>query len=73
MDDGARLPATFDEWEETAKRHVASAAANGIEIQPIIVDPEEFLAFCKVEDFEGRGGAERAHFAIARGAMGRTS
>jgi hypothetical protein len=67
MDDGARLPRTFDEWERTAKSQVASAAANGITIEPVILDPEEFLAFCKAENFRKRGSAERAHFAVARG------
>jgi hypothetical protein len=43
MDDGNRLPLTFDEWERVAEDQLATAAANGIEIKPVILEPEKFL------------------------------
>jgi hypothetical protein len=43
MDDGDKFPKTFDEWERTAKRRLASAAAAGVTIEPVILDPGEFL------------------------------
>src|SRR6266496_2225290 len=66
MDDGDKLPRTFDEWEKTAKGQLTDAAANGITIKPVILDPEEFLAFCKRENHAKRGSRERALFAISR-------
>jgi transcriptional antiterminator RfaH len=42
MDDGDKFPKTFDEWERTAKRRLASAAAAGVTIEPVILDPGEF-------------------------------
>jgi len=65
MDDGDRLPPTFDEWERVAKDHLARVAANGIEIKPVILEPEKFLAYCKGQNFHGRGSKERSMFAIA--------
>jgi hypothetical protein len=66
MDDGQRFPPTFEEWERTAKSRLASAAAAGISIEPVILDPDEFLAFCKRENHAGRGSRERGMFAISR-------
>jgi hypothetical protein len=65
MDDGDRLPPTFDEWERVANDQLATAAANGIEIKPVIVEPEKFLAYCKGQNFHGRGSKERSMFAVA--------
>jgi hypothetical protein len=65
MDDGAKLPRTFDEWEQTAKSQLASAAAAGVVIKPVILEPEQFLAFCKREKHARRGHRERSRFAIA--------
>lgn len=64
MDDGDRLPLTFDEWERVAEDQLATAAANGIEIKPVILEPEKFLAYCKGQNY-GRGSKERSTFAVA--------
>jgi hypothetical protein len=64
MDDGDRLPPAFDEWERTAKEQLSQAAANGVTITPVVLDPDKFLAYCKEKNLSGRGGAERAAFAI---------
>jgi hypothetical protein len=66
MDDRDVLPRTFDEWERTAKEQLAELAARGIEITPVIVDPDEFLAYCEREKLSRRGNRERGMFAIAR-------
>jgi hypothetical protein len=65
MDDGDRLPPTFDEWERVAKDDLERAAANGIEIKPVILESEKFLAYCKGRNFDGRGSKERSMFAVA--------
>jgi dihydropteroate synthase len=62
MDDGDKSK-TFDEWERTAKRRLASAAAAGVTIEPVILDPGEFLVYCKAKNFSERGDRERNMFA----------
>lgn len=66
MDDGYKMPLTFDEWEKTAKRQMADAAKLGFTINPIILNSEEFAAFCRNKKIP-RGSKERALFAIERG------
>jgi hypothetical protein len=41
-------------------------AKAGITIKPVIIDPDQFLAYCKGENFSQRGSRERNMFAIAR-------
>jgi hypothetical protein len=65
MDDGNKLPKTFDEWEGVAKHQVADAAKHGIVITPVILEPDKFLAYCKEKNLQGRGSKERSMFAIA--------
>jgi hypothetical protein len=62
MDDAEQFPETFDEWEKIAKRRLASAAAAGVTIEPVILDPAEFLAYCKAKNFSERGDRERNMF-----------
>ena len=64
-DDGNKFPKTFDEWERKAKRRLASAAAAGVPIQRVILDPVEFLTYCKAKNFSARGDRERNMFARA--------
>ena len=59
MDDGSKFPKTFDEWERKANRRLASAAAAGVPIQPVILDPSEFLTYYKAKNFSARGDRER--------------
>jgi hypothetical protein len=65
MDDVDQFPETFDEWEKTAKRRLASAAAAGVSIQPVMLDAGEFLAYCKAKNLSARGDHERNMFARA--------
>jgi hypothetical protein len=58
MDDADQFPETFDEWEKTAKRRLASAAAAGVSIQPVMLDRGEFLAYCKAKNLSARGDHE---------------
>jgi hypothetical protein len=47
MDDGARAPATFDEYEANFKRQVAKMEAElGVKIEVLEFDPDEFIRFC---------------------------
>ena len=66
MDDGAKLPSTFDEWESRAKSQMAQAEASGIHIKPIIVNPDDFMAFCREKGIP-RGSKERGLFAVTKG------
>ena len=67
MDDGSKFPKTFDEWERKAKPSASlpAAAAAGVPIQPVILDPGEFLTYCKAKNFSARGDRERNVFARA--------
>jgi hypothetical protein len=66
MDDGNKLPPAFDDWEKKAKEQLSQAAAAGIAIKPVVVDPDEFLAYCRAMNFSKRGSRERCVFAVAR-------
>ena len=61
MNDGDKFPRTFDEWEKRAKSQKAGAAAGGVILKPVIIDPEQFVAFCQRKNLP-RGSAARALF-----------
>jgi len=47
MDDGARAPATFDEYEANFKRQlVQMEAEQGAKIEVLEFNPDEFIRFC---------------------------
>jgi hypothetical protein len=64
MEDGNRFPLAFEKWEGTAKAQVEEAARHGVTIKPVILDPDEFLAFCKRKGLKPDNAA-RATFAIS--------
>jgi hypothetical protein len=64
MDDGDRLPPTLDEWERVAKDQLAMAAANGIEIKPVILETRKISGLLQ-GTVHGRGSKERSMFAVA--------
>jgi hypothetical protein len=66
MDDGDKMPRTFDEWEINAKRAIARAAAIGVTLKTVIFDPDEFTAFCDAKKIL-RDSQARAMFGIERG------
>jgi hypothetical protein len=66
MEDGERLPPSFDEWEQLAKSQVANAKRGGIIIKPVMLDPDKFIAFCRAKKMKPNGPA-RSKFAIDRG------
>jgi hypothetical protein len=66
MDDGDKMPRTFDEWEANAKRGIARAAAMGVTLKTIVFDPEEFIVFCDSKKIP-RDSQARAMFGIDRG------
>jgi hypothetical protein len=47
MDDGHKLPPTFDGWEKNAKRQVAHAKKQGFTIKPVPFDADKFMALCR--------------------------
>ena len=66
MDDSDKFPPEFDAWETRAKGQMEEAKRHGLVITPVILDPDEFLAFCRTENMAPSGEA-RAKFAICRG------
>jgi hypothetical protein len=56
MDDVEKLPPTFAQWEKTIRSQIAEAAKLGLTINPIILNSQEFVAFCQ----ENREGAKNA-------------
>jgi hypothetical protein len=63
MQDGARFPSTFGEWEKTAKKQIDAAAVQGVVIKPVIIHPDEFVAYCNEKKLS-RGSKGRSRFAI---------
>jgi hypothetical protein len=43
MEDGERLPPSFDQWEQLAKSQVENARRGGIIIKPGMLDPDKFI------------------------------
>jgi hypothetical protein len=66
MDDSDKFPPKFDAWEARAKGQMEEAKRHGLVITPVILDPDEFLAFCRTENLAPSREA-RAKFAICRG------
>jgi hypothetical protein len=66
MDDGEKLPPTFAQWEKTTRSRIAEAAKLGLTINPIILNSQEFVAFCQEKKIP-RGSKERELFAVERG------
>jgi hypothetical protein len=52
MDDGDRLPPTFDEWERIANDQIGTFAAKGIEIKQVNFSPYLYRARNLVERFD---------------------
>ena len=65
MDDGHEMPASFAEWEKLANNTIAQEKVQGIHIKPVILDPDEFLAFCKDRKFPC-GIIDRVLYAISK-------
>jgi hypothetical protein len=66
MDDSDKFPPEFDAWEARARGQMKEAARHGLIITPVILDPDEFLAFCATDKLPPSGEA-RAKFATTRG------
>jgi hypothetical protein len=47
MEDRETFPLDFDEWEKNAESEQASAKRDGVNIIPVLLDPDEFFTFCK--------------------------
>jgi hypothetical protein len=65
MDDGARAPATFDEYEANFKRQVAQMEAElGEKIEVLEFGPDEFVRFCEKHDLKRDGFARCAYATV---------
>lgn len=67
MEDRDTLPLNFDEWEKEAESQRATKKQEGVNLEPVFVSPEEFLAFCN-ERHISCNSANCAQFANSRGA-----
>src|SRR4051794_38049620 len=61
MDDGAKMPDTFEAWENAAERQLAEAAGQGVKSKTVIVYPVEFVSYCNERKIP-RGSRERTKF-----------
>jgi hypothetical protein len=43
-----QIPASFDQWEQGALKQISQLEARGIPIRKIMVDPQEYGAYCGV-------------------------
>ena len=68
MLDGPTFPAEFEVWEKTAQKQLVDAKAQGVDTVSIILDPDEFLTFCREKGFLPNAET-RAEFTITRGAV----
>jgi hypothetical protein len=66
MLDGPTFPTEFNVWETTANQQLTESKAKGIDLIPIIIDPDEFLTFCKEKGYLPNAET-RAEFTITRG------
>jgi hypothetical protein len=67
MDDGDRLPPTLDEWERVAKDQLAMAAANGIEIKPVILETRKISGLLQGTEFSWAGQQRTKHVCCCHG------
>ena len=63
--DGAGLPAMFDEWEKEALRQLAQFSKQGIVVEKIVIDPDQFVAWCRTAKIEPNQKA-RTQYAVFR-------
>lgn len=72
--DGAGLPATFDQWHERAEELRRQIEAQGGIAERVMIDPDEFPAWCRGRglDIDSEARKRFAAAAVAR-KYGRTS
>ena len=58
------LPFDFGEWEKTAKKQIDAAAVQGVVIKPVIIHPDEFVAYCNEKKLSrgSKGRCEVCHY-----------
>jgi hypothetical protein len=49
------LPGSFDQWEQSARKQIAQLEERAISICTIMVDPEEYSAYCEVSGMSPSG------------------
>ncbi len=64
MDDKGKLPLAFETWEQDAVRQFTELQAFGCVLEKVEIDPDEFVAFCRVEGLQ-RDSMARKAFAAA--------
>ena len=65
MDDANNFPASFEDWLQLANDQIAKFAAQGVVVEKIILDPEEFRAFCAGQKIKPDQQA-RMSYAVAK-------
>jgi hypothetical protein len=60
------LPDTFDEWLELATQQVANLEANGVAVKKVVINSQEFSAYCRACGVDPNG-ALRGAFAVVKG------
>ena len=62
-EDRENLEGTFAEWEQQAEEKLRALRAEGLEIEKVIVDVEELLAWCKSQNLSVDGVARSKYVA----------
>jgi hypothetical protein len=62
-DDRDKLEGTFAEWECLAEEKLRSLRAQGLNVEKVIIDVEELLAWCKSRDLPVNGSARSSYVA----------
>jgi hypothetical protein len=62
------FPESFDEWRKATDKQIAELSAGSIVLVKVVVDPQEFVAFCKASGFEC-DTASLGAFTVYRGRM----
>ncbi len=62
------LPATYDEWIALAEPRFAQHIANGLPMERVLIDPDEWVEWCWLNELpvDGRTRAAFAAFVLAR-------
>lgn len=64
------MPATFAEWIALAEPRFAQHAANGVPVERVLIDPDEWVEWCEANDLVIDGRARAAFAACCAGTSG---
>ena len=68
VDDADLMPATYEEWIALVEPRFAQHIADGLPVERVYIDPDEWVEWCKSNDMpiDGRGRSAFAAVVLAR-------